>query len=296
MPDQPIGSDPLTQLGGNLIQGTMNAWMEGRRNKMQQQWTLDMYNRQRADSLADWNMMNQYNSPAAQMARAKEAGINPYGLFSNGGSVMQAATVRSSDMQNYNPMPMEGTQLGSIMAQSASIKLQNAQQANTEQQTELLRQQKAGVIIDNINKATAGEHSKFDLDRKQELKQVIFEQGVADLGLTKAKIDESVHGNFRANEMQVKALKGADLDNAAKKIENLTSNEQLEQYRQMRPLELARIKKELELLQEQIIKTRQEAKNEHEITRLNKMEADLGKGIRMVRDILGVVPTPGKRH
>ena len=53
-----------------------------------------MYDRQRADALADWNMQNQYNSPAEQMKRYKEAGLSPHLIY---GQTHTASPVRSTD-------------------------------------------------------------------------------------------------------------------------------------------------------------------------------------------------------
>lgn len=45
----------------------------------------DVYNRERADMLADWQMVNDYNSPKAQMERYKEAGLNPNLMYGSSG-------------------------------------------------------------------------------------------------------------------------------------------------------------------------------------------------------------------
>lgn len=45
--------------------------------KMQNKWNLEQYQRERQDTLADWNRENVYNSPAAQMQRYMAAGLNP---------------------------------------------------------------------------------------------------------------------------------------------------------------------------------------------------------------------------
>lgn len=79
--------------------GIFNAFQTGKQNKKQEQFSLDMYNRQRADALADYNMQNQYNSPQSQMARFKEAGLSPHLIY---GQTNNAAPVRSSDAKQVN--------------------------------------------------------------------------------------------------------------------------------------------------------------------------------------------------
>jgi septin family protein len=67
--------------------------LTNRRNK---QTALDFYDRQRADALADWNRQNTYNTPAAQMQRYKDAGLNPHLIY---GQTHTAQPIRSVDMK-----------------------------------------------------------------------------------------------------------------------------------------------------------------------------------------------------
>lgn len=77
---------------------TMDAWaMANRQNQlnwMQQNWRDDeVWNRQNEYNMGLWGKQNAYNSPAAQMARYREAGLNPnliYGQSNMGGSVATA--------------------------------------------------------------------------------------------------------------------------------------------------------------------------------------------------------------
>lgn len=55
-------------------------------NAQNRAFSQQMYDRQRADALTDWDKQNKYNSPSQQMQRYKEAGLNPnliYGQMSN---------------------------------------------------------------------------------------------------------------------------------------------------------------------------------------------------------------------
>lgn len=75
-----IGS--ALSLAGNYA-NMMNTNMT---NAMSMKFSNEMYARSRRDALADRAFENDYNSPAAQMKRLKEAGINPNLPFSGGGS------------------------------------------------------------------------------------------------------------------------------------------------------------------------------------------------------------------
>jgi hypothetical protein len=63
-------------------------------NRAQKKTNLDIYNTQRQDALADWNRQNQYNSPAAQMQRYKDAGLSPHLIY---GQQNTAPAIRSTE-------------------------------------------------------------------------------------------------------------------------------------------------------------------------------------------------------
>ena len=71
--------DPFTLsaiIGGSS--SVLNIGSQLGTNASNRKYALEMYDRQRADALADWNRQNQYNSPSAVMQRYKEAGLSPH--------------------------------------------------------------------------------------------------------------------------------------------------------------------------------------------------------------------------
>lgn len=90
-------------VGGDFI----GAISQGIQNRKQRDFELDMYNRQRSDALADWNMNNTYNAPSAQMARLKAAGLNPNLVYGNGSVVAntQAMPRAASSGGGYSASP-----------------------------------------------------------------------------------------------------------------------------------------------------------------------------------------------
>ena len=62
---------------GTLLGQLGNAWIQGAQNRKQREFEEHMYNRQIQDHERFWNMQNQYNSPEAQMARLRKAGLSP---------------------------------------------------------------------------------------------------------------------------------------------------------------------------------------------------------------------------
>lgn len=93
---QPLGSprDAQTQVFGGYTRRDMNDYSQAAYNYLQQQ-------QQQAFEYEMWNLKNEYDSPAAQMLRYQQAGLNPnliYGQQSVSGNIPQGspAVFRSS--------------------------------------------------------------------------------------------------------------------------------------------------------------------------------------------------------
>lgn len=54
-----------------------------RENRRMREWQEKVMKQQREWALADWNMQNEYNSPAAQVQRYKDAGLSPTAFLQN---------------------------------------------------------------------------------------------------------------------------------------------------------------------------------------------------------------------
>lgn len=131
--DEAFGS-PLDKLGGGLKDALGDAWKEftgeaaqERLMKLQNQYNVD-----------NWKMQNEYNTPAAQMLRYAEAGLNPnliYGQSNLAGSVgsVSHGAVKSG-------MDMVGTVL-SMLTGMQDLKNMKAQQSLTTQQAEFTKEQ-----------------------------------------------------------------------------------------------------------------------------------------------------------
>ncbi|AXH77363.1 MAG: DNA pilot protein [Microviridae sp.] len=116
-----------------LIGSALGAASTVATNSAQRRTNLEIYDRQRADALADYNKNNQYNSPKEQMARFKEAGLNPHLIY---GQTNTAQPVRSTDAKapNYVAPQLDmspGTNPLLIQAQIDNIKA-NTLKANSE--------------------------------------------------------------------------------------------------------------------------------------------------------------------
>lgn len=112
-------------LASNLWQNAMNARM----SKAQRKWNLEM-----------WNRQNAYNTPAAQMQRYRDAGLNPNLAVSGGnpGNASQAPQAEKYTMEGPKSSRDVASELGKYQNISASKTGQELQFQQT--QSEMLRQ------------------------------------------------------------------------------------------------------------------------------------------------------------
>lgn len=283
------GTNPNLPIIGGLIDTATNglaAMLTGKRNR---KFAREMYWTQRNGALADWNMQNEYNAPAAQMARLKAAGLNPNLVYGNGGSQVQAATVRSSDMTSGNEQPMHGTTLGENMNQYMNIKLANAQLTAQQLLNEKTRADTAASTATAAKTIGETNLNKFDLDRKNELVLQMIEDAWANTNLKKAQTDTLVHGNAREQELQKGKVSAAYIAEQNARADNAMKQMQNHEFEIMRPVELAKRKAEVEQLLAEIKHTQQETKTEEQETRLRKMEANMGQVLKYIESVVGVV-------
>lgn len=126
-----IGTDLLSSVG----QGFVNEFFDRRQMNYENKLMR-----------SNWNLMNAYNSPSAQMARYKEAGLNPNLIYG------QANTTSSIGTPSVTS---KGVDFG-LRAQIANLKADNenkkAQNSLLGSQTDYVNEQARGVALENALK------------------------------------------------------------------------------------------------------------------------------------------------
>lgn len=121
----------IQQTRSNLMNFGLTEWS----NKRNRDWQEMMYDRQYQDNLRLWELQNEYNTPANQMARYSAAGLNKnliYGQTNEAGSI-SAPNAGDVDYQAYQ---LQNNQ-PSILDQFAQIQ----QVENQEAQGDLIKAQ-----------------------------------------------------------------------------------------------------------------------------------------------------------
>lgn len=142
---------------GAVVSSIVN-WNNNEENNRQQReihlqdqvWAANQAAQANDWSIAQWNRENEYNSPAAQMKRLKDAGINPALAYSNG-LFNQAAT--SPDVK----VPENGQRANTLPWQSDPMLMASLEKTNAE--TELLRSQS-----ENVKSETKGKEIQNEID------------------------------------------------------------------------------------------------------------------------------------
>lgn len=140
--------------GGAALLGQGINWAsQGSMNKKTRKWNEEMYEKQRANALSDWNMQNAYNSPEAQMARYKAAGLNPHLIY---GQSNTSQPVRSTEQKSWSPEAPRfdpGAVTGAYLdAQIRTAQINNmAVQASVMDADRRLKEAQIGAVIANTD-------------------------------------------------------------------------------------------------------------------------------------------------
>lgn len=194
---------PLIAAGASLAGQGINALAQGSMNRKTRQFSEHMYNRQRQDSLSDWAMQNEYNSPQAQMERLRNADLNPNMVYGNGSVVANSQSMpRASSAPSWSPQAPQFSPAQSLEA-FQNTKLQLAQYDNLRMQKTLMAQDLIAKTLENRKKAV-------DADVKESLKQNTLNAAYASTQLINANLTESwqrqeyrrEHGDLTTEQMK----------------------------------------------------------------------------------------------
>lgn len=239
----------LIGTGAGLLGSAINAASTARQNRLQREWNEKMYGIQRADSLADWNMQNEYNSPTAQMARLKAAGLNPNLVYGHGADT-QAGPTRGTDVKSWNPQVPQMDLAGAVntgIGAYQDMRLRDAQINNLKANNTILLEeamnkvvQRQALMAQTGKTLTDTERAKFDLETANSLRPYQIEAARLANKQTEASTQFTIDENARKAAMQSSTLAQAwatlvktaaetkQIKANTDQIRQLTSNAQIE--------------------------------------------------------------------
>lgn len=217
--------EPIT--GGALIAAGISAasaggqiYAAGKMNRKTRQWNEMMYGRQRADALADWQMQNAYNSPQAQMARYKEAGLNPMLIY---GQQNEGATVRSASAPSWNPETPNIRGLGSAaiegIAAYQDFSLQQEQVKNMVAARKNMELDASLKVLESISKDIGNKTDAVSLSQKLKLYDTAIQTSEENLRALRTGTDIKV-----SQEVRDAAMHAPNLEAALKRIANISED------------------------------------------------------------------------
>ena len=135
-------------------QGMFNLGMAEKENE----WNKENWERQKSFAIDMWNRQNQYNSPAEQMKRFQEAGLNPHLIYGQGSSgnastAPQATLANAAEVKGYDRHQsqniMKGFEhFGSTFAQFRNLNTQrDLVQAQADKERQLTQNAKADQLF-----------------------------------------------------------------------------------------------------------------------------------------------------
>lgn len=177
----------IASIAGNIA-SNMNINNQVSQQKIENQknrdWNLNLARQQNRWNIEQWNRENAYNSPAAQMARFKAAGLNPDLMY--GQQNLSAASPEMTAGEGSQPTDVSNLAnkrtIGDTIVQAASTRLTNAQAKLAESQANKVDAETTGQTINNewLPKLLKGQTDINDADIKQKL---------ADAGLKGKQIE-----------------------------------------------------------------------------------------------------------
>lgn len=192
--------DPITlgaiSVGASALGNIFNVGSQRRENRKQRDFTREMYQTQKQDNIDFWRMQNEYNTPAAQMERYMDAGLNPHLAYTQANT---AAPISS-------PQPTQGPN-----TQAAQVDFDPLSELAKGLNLQMMNEQVLAQKLSNEEKALELEDEKW------------FRQNYADvIGIDGVISGESLYRRMKRAEVDssIQTLQNAVLD--SKRIQALT--------------------------------------------------------------------------
>lgn len=218
----------------------LSAMAASNLNKKTQKYNTERYNIERANALRDWAVQNEYNSPLSQMARYRDAGLNPNLIY---GQSHTADAVRSTNTAPWNPRaPNIDLNAGPAVSAYFDTRLKEAQYDNLKTQNTVLMQEAALKAATTANTAANTAKTNFDIQQATDLKSISLEAAAQNLRNMQQQFE--LAGN---QDKRNERITNSNITEAATRIlQNQASTLKTQQETRNQREELTRIQKTIE--------------------------------------------------
>lgn len=177
----------------NFASGLFSSKANEKINQKNIDFAKEMYDKQKADNIAFWNMQNSYNSPQAQMQRFQAAGLNPNLVYDKGtngnASSMSAPPAHAPELHPVNKMSGLGDAVNNGIAAYTDLRVRNAQVNNMQLQNDILEQEKTMKALDIAGKAQSISKTASFMAPQLDAIALKNAQVAANIPLTQARTD-----------------------------------------------------------------------------------------------------------
>lgn len=192
----------------SLVGAGINAISQGAQNRKQRKWNEHMLVTQRKWAAEDWDKQNKYNSPAQQMQRLREAGLNPHLIYGGNSAVQAAQSINQPSPQSWNPQtPNMGAMLTDPVNAYMETRSFNANQRLLDAQTlkvlseiDLNKQKfgfqneiqdwQASIVRENLTGKMIGNQFQSDENaRREALTSSSLSEAITRMAKTRSDID-----------------------------------------------------------------------------------------------------------
>jgi hypothetical protein len=225
---------PYVVAGISALSGAGGAAATGAQNRKSRAFSREMYQQQKTDNIAFWDMQNDYNSPERQMQRLKNAGLNPNMLYDKTGAVIPAGNINTPDVQGGQFRTPDFGSVGTGLVQGYfDTKIKQAQYDNLKAANNVSLQEAALKAAQ-----TAGEVSRTEgqgINNMFASKNMRNALQAVELGNTQtaANTQFTLDSNTRQNLMNGMSLKVAAQDLLLKKEQTANTIQERQNARQM---------------------------------------------------------------
>lgn len=213
-------SPEVAALGAASINALGGLAVDAAKNKRQWKYQQQAMDKQYQMNLNAWNMQNAYNTPASQMQRLQDAGLNPRLIYGGGSSAPNMASPQTP--VDVPVRQAAGAKMPDLL-QYYQVRQMDAQYQQTTMATDIMR--KTGALKDLENGLQTLKLARETFRGKDAERHAMFETDLKYFLSQRARhlMENEATKGFMMDqtiEMRSKQATGLDLDNAFKRYRN----------------------------------------------------------------------------